>query len=38
MERTHQICPYSKATAGNIDVQLSVAKHPHTAAVNPGSR
>jgi lipoyl-dependent peroxiredoxin len=29
MERTHQICPYSKATAGNIDVQLSVAKHPH---------
>ena len=30
MARTHQICPYSKATAGNIDVQLSVAKHPHT--------
>jgi osmotically inducible protein OsmC len=30
MERTHQICPYSKATAGNIDVQLSVAKHPHS--------
>ena len=29
MERTHQICPYSKATAGNIDVQLSVAKHSH---------
>jgi lipoyl-dependent peroxiredoxin len=29
MERTHQVCPYSKATAGNIDVQLSVAKHPH---------
>ena len=29
MERTHQICPYSKATAGNIDVQLTVAKHPH---------
>jgi osmotically inducible protein OsmC len=24
MERTHQICPYSKATAGNIEVQLLV--------------
>nr|MDP9460790.1 hypothetical protein [Actinomycetota bacterium] len=31
MERTHQICPYSRATAGNIDVQLSVARHPHSA-------
>jgi organic hydroperoxide reductase OsmC/OhrA len=31
MDRTHQICPYSKATAGNIDVQLKVAKHPHSA-------
>jgi organic hydroperoxide reductase OsmC/OhrA len=30
MARTHQICPYSKATAGNIDVQLKVAKHPHS--------
>jgi osmotically inducible protein OsmC len=30
MELTHQVCPYSKATAGNIDVQLSVAKHPHS--------
>ena len=30
MERTHQICPYSKATAGNIDVQLTVAKHSHS--------
>ena len=30
MERTHRICPYSRATAGNIDVQLSVASHPHT--------
>jgi Ohr subfamily peroxiredoxin len=29
MERTHQICPYSKATAGNIDVELNVAQHPH---------
>jgi Ohr subfamily peroxiredoxin len=29
MERTHQICPYSKATAGNIDVALRVAQHPH---------
>jgi osmotically inducible protein OsmC len=29
LERTHQICPYSKATAGNIDVQLTVATHPH---------
>src|SRR5919205_3441448 len=26
MERTHQICPYSKATAGNIEVELSVAQ------------
>ncbi len=25
MERTHQICPYSKATAGNIEVELRVA-------------
>ena len=31
LERTHQICPYSKATAGNIDVQLKVARHPHAA-------
>ncbi len=29
MERTHQICPYSKATAGNIDVELRVANHSH---------
>jgi lipoyl-dependent peroxiredoxin len=28
MERTHQICPYSKATAGNIEVQLRVAPRP----------
>ena len=26
MELTHQICPYSKATAGNIDVQLLVGE------------
>ena len=26
MERTHRICPYSKATAGNIDVRLRVAE------------
>jgi len=25
MERTHLICPYSKATAGNIEVELRVA-------------
>ena len=31
MERTHRICPYSRATAGNVDVQLSVARHPHSA-------
>ena len=30
MERTHRICPYSRATAGNVDVQLSVARHPHS--------
>jgi Ohr subfamily peroxiredoxin len=29
MERSHQICPYSRAIAGNVDVQLSVAAHPH---------
>jgi Ohr subfamily peroxiredoxin len=26
MERTHRICPYSKATAGNIEVELRVAQ------------
>ena len=26
MQRTHQICPYSKATMGNIEVQLLVAE------------
>ena len=31
MERTHQICPYSRATAGNIDVSLTVGHHPHAA-------
>lgn len=25
MEAAHQVCPYSKATRGNIDVQLTVA-------------
>jgi lipoyl-dependent peroxiredoxin len=30
MERTHQICQYSKATSGNIDVQLTIAKHSHS--------
>jgi lipoyl-dependent peroxiredoxin len=25
MELTHQICPYSKATAGNVEVELLVA-------------
>lgn len=25
MEAAHQVCPYSKATRGNIDVKLSVA-------------
>ena len=24
LEKTHQFCPYSKATRGNIDVDLSV--------------
>jgi osmotically inducible protein OsmC len=28
MERTHQICPYSKAIAGNVEVGLQVAHHP----------
>ena len=31
MERTHRICPYSKAIAGNVDVQLTVGPHPHAA-------
>ena len=31
MERTHTICPYSKATAGNIEVHLSVARHQQTS-------
>lgn len=26
MREAHQVCPYSKATRGNIDVTLSVAK------------
>jgi osmotically inducible protein OsmC len=26
MERTHRICPYSKATSGNVDVQLLVGE------------
>jgi Ohr subfamily peroxiredoxin len=30
MERTHTVCPYSKAIAGNIEVHLSVARHQHT--------
>ena len=25
VERAHQVCPYSNATRGNIDVRLSVA-------------
>jgi osmotically inducible protein OsmC len=29
MERTYRICPYSRATVGNIDVQLRVGHHPH---------
>lgn len=28
MEAAHQVCPYSRATRGNIDVQLEVAPHP----------
>jgi osmotically inducible protein OsmC len=27
MEKAHQVCPYSRATRGNIDVQLEVAPH-----------
>ena len=26
MKRTHQICPYSRATAGNVEVELRVAE------------
>ena len=25
LEKAHQVCPYSKATRGNVDVKLSVA-------------
>ncbi|MDX6218160.1 MAG: lipoyl-dependent peroxiredoxin [Frankiales bacterium] len=25
MEKAHQVCPYSRATSGNIEVQLTVA-------------
>jgi Ohr subfamily peroxiredoxin len=25
MEKAHQVCPYSRATRGNVDVQLEVA-------------
>lgn len=28
MEKTHRICPYSRATAGNIDVKLGVTMQP----------
>ena len=31
MEATHRICPYSKATSGNVDVQLTVARHSHSS-------
>jgi osmotically inducible protein OsmC len=27
MEKAHQVCPYSRATRGNIDVTLQVAPH-----------
>jgi organic hydroperoxide reductase OsmC/OhrA len=33
MEATHHICPYSKATTGNIDVRLLTAAQ----AGQPGS-
>jgi organic hydroperoxide reductase OsmC/OhrA len=26
MEAAHEVCPYSKATRGNIDVKVSVAE------------
>jgi len=26
MEKGHQVCPYSKATRGNIDVELRLAE------------
>ena len=32
VEQAHQICPYSNATRGNIDVELSVADVELTAA------
>ena len=27
VEQAHQFCPYSKATRGNIDVQLDVTRN-----------
>jgi len=27
MEKAHQVCPYSRATMGNIEVNLEVAPH-----------
>lgn len=28
VQKAHQVCPYSKATRGNIEVKLSVDNHP----------
>jgi len=32
VEAAHQVCPYSKATRGNIEVKLSVNQNPLKAA------
>jgi lipoyl-dependent peroxiredoxin len=31
LELTHQVCPYSNATRGNIPVKLTLAKQPQTS-------
>ena len=32
MVRAHEVCPYSRATRGNIDVELMVGRHAITTA------
>ena len=34
MNAAHQVCPYSRATRGNIDVSLSLASSEHQDAVS----
>jgi lipoyl-dependent peroxiredoxin len=36
MARAHELCPYSNATRGNIDVQLTVDGQPLEVASHTG--